>query len=101
MSWSRFLGSVGAAFVLTVSGTALARPPGCDEQCQPETPNNILCTCWERAGAPVTTCGQYRVDQCGLLLDEEEEGEFTEASSNTSESLTSEEPQANVCVASL
>ena len=101
MSWSRFLGSVGAAFVLTVSGTASARPPGCEEQCAPTTPDYIACTCWERAGAPVTTCGQYRVDACGVLLDEEEEDEFTEASSSTSDVLTSEEPQAGVCVASL
>lgn len=101
MSWSRFLGSVGAAFILTVSGTASARPPGCDGLCAPTTPDDIKCTCRESAGEPVTTCGQYRVDACGVLLDEEVEDEFTEASSSTIEVLTSEEPQAGVCVASL
>ena len=100
MSWSRLLGSVGAAFTLTFAGIASARPLGCDVQCDPFTPDSIVCTCWGRAGAPVITCGQYRVDYCGLFL-EEEEAESTEASFSPTEGLTSEEPQANVCLASL
>ncbi|MBN1208434.1 MAG: hypothetical protein JXB05_26475 [Myxococcaceae bacterium] len=106
MSWSRHLGSLGAAFTLTFAGIAAARPPGCEEQCTPDASDSLLCTCWERAGAPVTTCGEYRENMCGLLLELPGEASFsqgverTEASSSTAEELMSAEPQADVCLAS-
>ena len=55
------------ALCLTLTGPAFARPPWCADQCTPSTPDHIVCTC-PTAGAPVTTCGDWRATYCGLLL---------------------------------
>lgn len=82
---ARILGPL--LLTLTLAGSAAARPPGCPEQCgSTSDPGDadLVCTCWERAGAPVITCGEYWVDYCGLLVAPPED-----------EQLTSEEMEAS------
>ncbi len=79
---ARILGPL--LMTLTLAGTAAARPPGCSEQCEDPSQPSLLCTCWERAGAPVTTCGDYWENQCGLAVAPPDE-----------EPVTSEESEAS------
>lgn len=98
MSLKRTFGTLSVALAFTFAGTALARPPGCEEQCLSPEDAELVCTCWDRAGAPVITCGEYEVTLCGWAL-EDEESDF-EAVSRMTEEQVSEAPQAEACWAS-
>jgi hypothetical protein len=86
---------------LTLAGTAAARPPGCTEQCDDPSAASLLCTCWERAGAPVTTCGDYWENMCGLAVAPPDEepvtSEEVEASFEPGDEQASRTADATVC----
>ena len=100
MSLKRVLGSLSVVFAFTFASTALARPPGCEEQCLSPDDADLVCTCWNRAGAPVITCGEYEETLCGWALDAEDEESDAEAASLRSEEPVSKAPPAEVCLAS-
>ncbi|OJT24359.1 hypothetical protein BO221_14420 [Archangium sp. Cb G35] len=96
---ARILGPL--LMTLTLAGTAAARPPGCDEQCGDPSQPTLLCTCWERAGAPITTCGDYWENHCGLLVappgDDQVTSEEPEASFEPGDEQASRTADVNVC----
>jgi hypothetical protein len=104
---TRVLAPVLLTFAL--AGSAWARPPGCPEQCDedPSAGDEIVCTCWERSGAPVITCGRWRQTQCTVVkaaADADEsvtaEDEEAEASFESGDEQASKAAEANVCRAS-
>jgi len=100
MSLTRVFGTLSVVFAFTFAGSALARPPGCEEQCLSPDDAELVCACWNRAGAPVITCGEYEETLCGWALESEEEESDAEAVSRASEAQVSEAPRAEVCWAS-